>query len=224
MNLRTGRALYWAAVWALVSIPAMAQAPRQIGTLVISGQASQAPVVQINGKSYVDLESLARITHGTLQFDGTRTILTLPAPGSAATPSADGSAPPRLTQNFLNAEIAALAQIREWHVAVVNAINNNLPITEGLAGPMRRQADAKLQLALAAATSGPDHQAADLLRNEFANMQQMSEQFIQMHEKAETIPHDVFTGNTLDAKIQGCQTVLSQMAASRQFQDDALCH
>ena len=223
MNKRVS--LAGAAALTLASIHTIAQTARQSGTLVIAGQASQAPLMQINGKSYVDLESLARITHGTLRFDGTRTVLTLPALGSAATAPADGrSAPPRLTQNFLNAEIAALAQIREWHVSVVNAINNNLPVTEDLVGPMRRQADVKLQLALAAATSGPDHEAAELLRNEFANMQQMSDQFVQMHDKAETIPHDVFTGNALDAKIEGCQTVLSQMAASKQFQDDAQCH
>jgi hypothetical protein len=206
---------------------ATAQAPRESGTLVIAGQPAQAPLVRINGKSYVDLESLARLTHGTLRFEGSQTILTLSTGGSAGTvpgPADAGNAPLRMTQAYLNAEIAALAQVREWHASVVNAVTNNLPVTEAMAGPIQRQAEAKLQLALAAATSGPDQKAAELLRNEFANMQQMSDQFVAMHDKAEYISPDVFNNNALDAKIVGCQQALASMAAARQFQDDAQCH
>lgn len=231
MNRRTGILLVWAAAWTLALMhaagAASGQAPRQSGTLVIAGQPDQAPLVRINGKSYVDIESLARLTHGSLRFEGPRTILTLPAAGTASAapePAAAGNPPPGLTQAFLNAEIVALAQIREWHVALVNAVNNSVPVTENLVGPIKRQADAKLQLALAAATSGPDQRAAELLRNEFSNMQQMSDQFVQMHDNAAYVSPDVFNNNALDAKIQGCQSALAQMAASKQFQDDPQCH
>ncbi|HEY5055199.1 MAG TPA: hypothetical protein VII58_03515 [Acidobacteriaceae bacterium] len=206
---------------------ASAQVQRQAGTLVIAGQPEQTPLVRIDGRSYVDLESLARMTHGTLRFDGTRTILTLPGAlsGSSLSPSPGaGNPPPGLTQSFLNAQIAALAQVREWHAALVTAVNNNIPVTDALLGPIRRQGDAKLQLALAAATSAPDHQAAALLRNEFANIQQMTDQFLQMSAQATHISPDVFTNNALDAKIMGCQNALAQLAGTKQFQDDAQCH
>jgi hypothetical protein len=222
--------LTWPAACILTSMPgmngAMAQA-RQSGTLMIAGQPDQTPLMRIDGRSYVDVEALARITHGTLRFEGNRTILTLPASLSgSAVPAASGigNPPPGLTQNFLNAQIAALAQVREWHAALVNAVNNNIPVTDALVGPIRRQGDAKLQLALAAATSGPDQQAAALLRNEFANVQQMSDQFLQMSAQATHISPDIFTNNALDAKILGCQNALAQLAATKQFQDDAQCH
>jgi hypothetical protein len=202
----------------------MAQSPRTSGTLVIAGQPDQAPLVRINGKSYVDLESLARLTHSTLQFDGSRTILTLNGAGSLPAAAGTGTPAPGLTQNFLSAEIAALAQVREWHVALVNAVNSNTPVTDAFAGPIKRQAEAKLQLALAAATSGPDQKAAELLRNQFANMEQMSDQLVQTSAQATHISPDIFTNNALDAKILACQNTLSQSAASRQFQDDAQCH
>lgn len=221
----------WTAALILVSTvgisAAIAQTPRQSGTLVIAGQPEQAPLVRINGKSYVDLESLTRLTHGSLQFDGSRAILTLPAGGSTTplpTASGAGSPLPRLTQGFLNAEIAALSQIREWHVTLVTAVNKNVPITDALVGPIQRQADAKLQMALAATTSGPDQKAAELLRNEFGNMQQLSDQFLQTSAQGTSITPDVFTNNALDAKILSCQNALAQLAATKQFQDDAQCH
>ena len=230
MNRRMGFAAAW--VVGLVSVCGQtagivqAQAPRQQGTLVIAGQTDEAPLVRINGKSYVDMESLARLTHGTLRFEGGRTILTLPGGGTSgvgASPTPSNAAP-RLTQGFLDAEIAALAQIREWHVTVVNAVNNNVPVTETLVGPIERQGEAKLQLAFAAAASGPDQQAAVLLRAEFTNMQQMSGQLVQMSAQAAHISPDVFSNNALDAKILGCQNTLAQMAATKQYQDDAQCH
>ena len=224
MNDRTVTSLVWAVVCAFAFGHAIAQPQRQ-ETLVIAGQPDQAQLVHINGKSYVDIESLARITHGALRFEGTRTVLALPGAGSVTSATASsGSSTQRLSQNFLNAQIAALAQVREWHVALVNAVSNNLPITAGLVGPIRRQTEAKLQLAVAAATSGQDHQSVDLLRNEVANMGQMSDQLLQMHAAAQYITPEVFNNNALDAKILGCQNAMAQMAASKQFLDDAQCH
>ena len=50
----------------LVAIPGMAlsQAGEDIRTLVINDQPGQAPVVRIQGKSYVELEALAKLTRG----------------------------------------------------------------------------------------------------------------------------------------------------------------
>ena len=224
MSGRTGISAVWTLACIYGVCGAMAQAPRPSGTLVIAGQTEQAPLVRIDGKSYIDLESLARLTQGTLRFDGSQTILALPGGGSLPSSSGAGGTPPGLTQNFLNAEIAALAEVREWHVSLVNAVDNNVPVTEAMVGPIRRQADAKLQLALAAATSGPDQKSAELLRNEFANMQQMSDQFLAMHDKAANISPDIFNNNALDAKIVGCQQALAAMASARQYADEAQCH
>ncbi len=76
----------------------LAQSTQRSGTLVIAGQQEQAPMIRINGKSYVDLESLARIVHGSLRFQGTQTILTLPGAGRAAAataPPAPAAKPPQ---------------------------------------------------------------------------------------------------------------------------------
>jgi len=210
----------------ILGASAMAQTARPAGTLVIAGQPDEAPLVRINGKSYVDIESLARITHGSVRFRGGQTILTLSGQASeAGTPApAQPSKPPQLSGGFLGAEIEALTQIREWRAALVNAVQNNYPVSDNWVSGLRRSADAKLQLAIAAATTDPDHKVLDLLRNEFTNMQQMSDDLVAMHARANYISPDSFNNNAADQKILSCQRALIAMAATKQFQDEISCH
>lgn len=70
----------------LLSLSSFAQ---QNLTLIVSGQPGQVPIVQINGKSYVDIDALARLTNSSLSFKGNQVILT--PPGSA--PSTTAAAP-----------------------------------------------------------------------------------------------------------------------------------
>jgi hypothetical protein len=211
-----------------VAIAGRAQATQQAGTLTIAGQSERANLLRINGKSYVDLESLARITHGSIRFQGSQTILTLPAVTNAASgaamPVEAVKPPPQLSGGFLGAEIEALTGIREWRASLVYAIQNNYPVTDNWVGNLRRSADAKLQLAVAAATTDMDQKAMELLRNEFSNMQQMSDQFLAMHAKANYIAPDSFDKNPQDEKILSCARGLASMAATKQFQDEVSCH
>jgi hypothetical protein len=202
---------------------AVAQTTQQPATLVISGQPDQAPLIRVNGKSYVDIESLARIVHGSVRFQGSQTILTLPSPANTSAPATPAVKTPQLSGAYLAAEIEALTQIREWRAALVNAIQNNYPVTDSWVSRLRRTADAKLQLAIAAASTDPDQQAAALLRNEFTAMQQESDGFLAMQAKASYIAPASFDNNTLDEKILSCQQALVAMASTKQFQDAFSC-
>jgi hypothetical protein len=224
MNDRCVRPLAKLAVLLALPIAAAAQAPQQAGTLAIAGQPEHASLVQINGKSYVDVESLARITHGSIRFQGNQTILTLPAPASPTVQPAQPNQPAQLSEGFLRAEIEELTAIREWRVAIVTTVQTNNPVTENWVGGMRRSADSRLQLATAAATTDADHNAVALLRNEFTNMQQMSDQFLAMHANSSYSAPDSFDDNSMDQKILSCARGLASMAATKQFQDEASCH
>ena len=70
----------WLILAALLAVPgiALSQAGEEARIFVVNGQAGQAPVVRLQGKSYVELEALARLTHGSLSFNGNQTTLTLP--------------------------------------------------------------------------------------------------------------------------------------------------
>src|SRR5215471_21618865 len=65
----------------------LAQASSQTKTLVVNGRSGDATVVQLNGRSYVDLETLARITGGSLAFQGDQVTLALPGSSAEATPT-----------------------------------------------------------------------------------------------------------------------------------------
>src|ERR1017187_6192605 len=64
-------------------------------TLIVAGQPGQIPIVQMNGKSYVDVDALARLTKSSLSSKGNLVILTPPssAPSTpAAAPESTASA------------------------------------------------------------------------------------------------------------------------------------
>jgi hypothetical protein len=221
-----GTSIHLAAGTLLLAICATgaAQTPQPAGTLVIAGGTDQAMLVRVNGKSYVDIESLARITHGAVRFQGNQVILTLFAGAGGSNVPVAASKPAGLSGGFLSAEIEALTQIREWRAALANGIQNNYPVTANWVDPLRRSADAKVQLAVAVASTEPDQKAVELLRNEFTNMQQLSDQFLAMHTKVNYIAPDSFDNNSLDQKVLGCERALAAMAATKEFEDAASCH
>jgi hypothetical protein len=111
-------------------------------TLVVKGYSGQAPVLQVNGKSYVELETLARLTNGSLSFQSNQVTLTFASLAAKAAPTPqDPTVKLALSKDFLRAAIEELTVIREWRIAIVNAIQNNYPVTDdwvGGYGGMRR--------------------------------------------------------------------------------------
>src|SRR5208283_711775 len=72
----------------LLSLSAFAQ---QNLTLIVAGQPGQIPVLQMNGKSYVDVDALARLTNSSVSFKGNQVILTPPGSASSTLPAAPES-------------------------------------------------------------------------------------------------------------------------------------
>jgi hypothetical protein len=202
-----------------------AQATQQAGTLSIAGQTDQAPLVRMRGKSYVDVESLARITHASVRYQGNQIVLTLPQASANTNPQTAATVKtPQLSGGFLGAEVEALTAIREWRVSLVNAVQNNYPVTADWTGRLRRSTEKTVQLAVAAASTDSDQKALELLRNEFANMQQMNDQFVAIHASVNYISPDSFNNNAADQKILACERGLMAMASTKQFQDEPSCH
>ena len=63
---------------ALVVLPGLAwsQNAQKNLMLIVTGQPGQAPIVQMNGKSYVDIDALARLTNSSVSIEGNQVILT----------------------------------------------------------------------------------------------------------------------------------------------------
>ena len=192
------------------------QAPE---TLIVSGHSGQAPVIRINGGSYVAVDALARLLSGSLAYKGDQVVLTVPAGGTV--PSGSQSA---FSKRFLEAGMETTSDVREWRSALLNAVENGYPITDAWMGGYRAQAARNLRLASVAATTHSDRNALQLLNKEFHHMQELANKFLAARKNLNFIARDSMTKDPLDQKILNCARSLAAMAESGEFQDDGSCN
>lgn len=212
----------------LLAVPVLApsQAEQEARTLIVNGQPGQVTVVQVNGRSYVDLEALARVANGSLGFNGNQITLTLPGAASmpsSATSTASAPANPGFSKAFLKAGIESMSQVREWHSALANAIQNGFPLAESWLSGYRNQAAAALRLASVAVSTDSDQNASQLLTNEFENMKTLSNNYVAARQSLDYIAPNALANDALNQKIINCGHSLAAMAASGEFVDDGSC-
>ena len=90
--MRITQSFAWslAALLLVVSGIALAQDANQNRTLIVNGQSATVSVIQVNGRSYVDLEALARALNGSLSFSGNQIALSVSgSPANSNTTSAN---------------------------------------------------------------------------------------------------------------------------------------
>jgi hypothetical protein len=200
-----------------------AQTPPKSSTLTIAGHQGEAQLVQLNGKSYIDIETLARLTRGTLSFKANQTVLTLPT----SDPEVQAPAPHAtagFSRAFTQAGIEEMSVIREWRIAIVNAVLKNSPASEDWISAQQALADKSLELASAAASTNDDHSAYPLLSSEFNNMRNLSESYLAIRKQATFISPDTFHSTPLEDQILNCARGFVSMTESHEFQDQPACH
>jgi hypothetical protein len=202
---------------------ALTLAGQQNRTLIVTGHSGEASVAEMGGHSYVEIEALARLVSGSLNFNGNQIILTLPgSPASAsATTQASSSG---FTKEFLKAGIEEMAVIREWRVTLRNAVQRGYPITEDWVGAFQARAEQSLRLVSLAATTESDKSAFQLLTNVFNNMKSLSARFLEANKSRTYVAPESLDNDPLDQRVLNCARGLAAMAASGQFTDDGACH
>ena len=190
-------------------------------TLVVNGETTGATIMQINGRSYVDIETLAQITNGTVTVEPNRIVLTIPA-GAAPPPAPEG-----LSKDFASAAIAELAEMREWRGAIGTILTFGAPVVGTWPEDYRNRADADLMQAAVAASTASDQGALELLRNEFANLAQWASDVVttrQTLNATKTVNPDIMQNDQALAKISDCSRFLGAMLVSGVFADNPSCH
>jgi hypothetical protein len=210
---------------ALLMLPVNGNAQTQpkASTLKIAGYSGEAQLLQVNGKSYVEVETLARLTKGTLSFKAGQTTLTL-SPAEAVTPASAPREKAGFSTAFVQASIEELSIIREWRVAIVSAVRNNTPAAEDWIATQHRLADKNLALASASATTADDRSASPLLTSEFNNMQNLSERYLALRKQSAFISPDTINSSPLEEQILSCARGFVSMTEGHAFQDLAACH
>jgi hypothetical protein len=208
-----------------------AQSAQQSSVLVVTGHSGQAPVIHRNGRWYVDVEGLARMTGATLAFQGSRIVLALPATAAAQPPVQQASAPARppeekgFTREFLRAGVEQMTVIREWRSAIENAVRTNNPVEESWVSYYRRTANDRMSMATAAATTESDRRGIGLLQSEMGMIGQLSDRFLALRSNLTFVATTALDNDPLDQKILACAQGMAAMAIpGGMFEDVAACH
>jgi hypothetical protein len=199
--------------------------------VVINGQTGTAPVIQVDGRSYVDLGTLVQIAGGSLNFGGDHIILTLPSSEKNAPRGSSPSERPAelgLSRDFVKAAIEEIALLREWASPVANAIQNGFPVSDSWVASYRDKAADGLSKTALVALTAVDQSAFQLLTNEFANVREWSNAVVEARKSMDTAKYALSPGALRDEpmsqKIITCAQFLATMLANGNVQDDASCH
>jgi hypothetical protein len=209
----------WLVAASFVALPLLAlpQSARQMRTLIVNGQSGEAPVVEAGGHTYVDLEALTRIANGSLVFHDDQIVLTIPA--SSAPPPADSA----FSKAFMRAAIEELSVIREWRNSLKNAIERSYPINDDWLSLYRDQAADALRRASVEATTDADRSALQLFTNEFNNMNELADKYLENSNAAEYTPPDALKDDPMHQRILTCARSLASMISNGKFSDDGSC-
>ncbi len=208
---------------------AQTQSPKQL--LSVEGYSEKTNVMRFQGRDFVDVQELARITNGSLSFNGDGLVLTFAGCGA----SERGNGEPvkaGFSRLFMKSAIEAMSAIREWGGILQATVQDRYPVGTPMTGStiiayQERAADG-VALASASASTDSDYRGLELLRNEFSNLKAWTDRFSQAR-KSLTAQYMTLTDTPLQdddeaQKIIHCGQFLAQMFPSGTFQDNAVCH
>lgn len=197
--------------------------------LVVNGRTAGAPVRQINGRAYIDLETLAQVTNAVFTVEAHRIVLTIPSSDSGATASNNASPQnsQKLSRDFSAAAISALSSMREWRVAVRAMILYGLAVSDTWVQSYHEQTLVGIRQAGVAAYTDADKNALQLLRSENDLLTSWAtgvDTARQQLNGASTVDPNALQNDTILAKIQSCSQFLNSMILNGSYNDDPSCH
>lgn len=207
-------------------LPLLVLVAQQATTLLVEGQAGQAQVIQVQGKSYVGVDDLARITGGSLRFAGNQVILTLGESGDTSSQEVQSAPASALgySREFVSAGIETMREILEWHAALKYAIERGYPLSDEWLGHFRRQIEPSLKHLEAVASTDMDGKTVPLLVTEFNNMNALNDKYLRIAASRDYLAPNALSNDPMERRLLTCWRSLSSMASSNQFTDDGSCH
>jgi hypothetical protein len=208
--------------------PAQDNPDKPTKALVLNGKTAASGVVQINGHSYVDVETVAQMTNGVVSVEPNRVVLTIPVPPPAPPAAALPPPPPSgLSKDFASASVAVLAEMREWRGAIGTMITYGLVVSDAWTHDYHDRVEASLGQAAVAATTDSDQNALPLLQNEFDKLTAWSNDVLKARQTlngAKTVDPDALKNDPALASITACSRFLNGMIVSGTFSDSPSCH
>jgi hypothetical protein len=208
---------------------AASQSSHTSRSLSVNGHTGNATVYQIDGRTFVDLESLVRVGNGSISFKGDQIMVSFPASdGHSAT--SDGNGPPddNLSDEFMTASIKTLSVLKDWTNSLSYGIQRGVPGDGSRLVVFHDRASEALHLATVAASSGSDKDALQLLTNQFNSVSAWSDKLVGERKNLDTgkysVSADALKNDDAYQKIMACTRFLNGMLPSGTYRDDYSCH
>jgi hypothetical protein len=203
---------------------------KPIRTLVVNGRTVDTAIVEVEGRSYVDIEGLAQVIGGSVNFEPNQITLTLPEPPPAATPAdASAAAPPaadEMSKQFQQLAVFTLTEMREWKGAISAVVTTGVPVVGTWPEDYHDRVDNDLLQATLGASTVQDNQAVQLLQQEYALLTDWANQVLgerKALDAARSIDPNSLENDQALAKISKCGQFLSSMIVGGNFYDDSSC-
>ena len=191
--------------------------------LIVNGMTTGMAVLQIDGHSYVDIETLAQITNASIKSEPDRIVLTIPGSSSGVVAA---QAEQGLSKPFASAAIATLAEMKEWRGALGTLVTYGLAVDAQWGQIYRQRVEASLGQANIAAVTESDHNALQLLNTQFANLTKWESVVTaerQNLDGSRMVATNSLQNDPVLLKFSSCGRFLSVMLGSGVFSGNSSC-
>jgi hypothetical protein len=120
---------------------------------LVNGKTMGIPVLQVNGHSYIDIDTLAQVTNGQVKVESNQIVFTMPSWLSDA-PSQQVNQ--GLSKGCASAAIIALAEMKEWKGLLGAMVTYGLAVGEAGSQDYHDRAQTSLAQATVAASTSSD--------------------------------------------------------------------
>jgi hypothetical protein len=196
-------------------------------TLIVNGKTVDAGVLLVEGRSYVDIEGLAKGMGGSVTFEADQISLTIPGQLPSAAPQSTPQNQEGMSKDLQKIAVFTLAEMREWRGAIGTVVTSGMPVVGTWSQDYHDRVEADLMQATLAASTDSDRQALPLLQQEFALLTEWADTVLEERKAlnaARTIDPNSLQNDQSLARISKCGQFLSAMIVSGTFSDDSSCH
>ena len=221
--------LWWTFPCALLILLGVgaSQSSHSTRSLSINGHTGEAIIYQIDGKSYIDLESLVRIANGSMSFRGDQITLHFPGDdvSSAAPISNHGNT--ALSPQFMTSAVQTIAVLKDWTNTLAYAVQKGVPGDGSRLVVFHDRASQALHLTKVAASTDSDQNALHLLTNQFNTVNAWNDKLVAERKRMDTakysVSEDALKNDETYQKITACTKFLSTMIPGGTFHDEYSC-
>jgi hypothetical protein len=223
------KAFHFCTILLLFAGTALAQSERITRTIVVNGHSGEATIYQIDGKSFIDLESLVQIANGTMGFRGNQITLVLPGSkdGQDVPSSAAREKPAGMSMDFMKSGVEFVSAIKNWTNALTYAVQKGVPGDGSRIVILRDRAAEALRIAKVSSSTESDDSSYQLLASHFDDVRKWSDILIGERRSMDTgkysMSNEELENDETFKKITGCTKFLSTMIPSGHYQDSTNC-